>query len=95
MPLSKEQVERIAQLARLNLSPNETAELAEELVIILDYVGQLRSVDTKGVEPCSQSPESEDVLRDDESHPSLARDKVLANAPVEDNGYFCVPRVIG
>jgi len=95
MPLTKEQVEHIAVLARLKLSPNEIEKFAHELTVILEYVDQLKSVNTEGVEPKDQFISAENVFRNDIVRPSLSREKALANAPDKDNEFFRVPKVIG
>jgi aspartyl-tRNA(Asn)/glutamyl-tRNA(Gln) amidotransferase subunit C len=95
MPLSKEQVEHIAALARLKLSPKEIEKFASELTVILDYVEQLSEVDTEGVELKDQFITAENVFREDKSRESLSRDEALANAPDKDEEFFKVPKVIG
>lgn len=95
MPLSKEQVEHIAALARLKLSPKEIEKFASELTVILDYVEQLAEVNTEGVELKDQFITAENVFREDKSRKSLSRDEALANAPDKDDEFFKVPKVIG
>ena len=95
MPLSKEQVEHIAKLARLNLTPAEIDKFTHELTVILSYIDQLQTVDTKGVEPQNQFITAENVFREDVPEPSLPRDEALRNAPDRDREYFHVPKVIG
>jgi aspartyl-tRNA(Asn)/glutamyl-tRNA(Gln) amidotransferase subunit C len=95
MPLTKEQVEQVAALARLKLSPQETEKFTKELTVILEYVDQLKSVDTEGVEPKDQFIKAENVFREDTVRPSLPREKALANAPDKDEEFFRVPKVIG
>lgn len=95
MPLSKAQVEHIARLARLSLTPEEIERYTTELTVILDYIDQLKSVDTEGVEPQNQFITAENVFREDIAEPSLPRDKALANAPQQDGEFFLVPKVIG
>ncbi len=95
MPLSHAQVEHIARLARLNLTPEEIDRYTTELTVILDYIDQLKAVNTEGVEPQNQFIKAENVFRDDIAEPSLPRDQALANAPQQDGEYFLVPKVIG
>ena len=95
MPLTKEQVEHIAVLARLKLSPEETEKFAHELAVILEYVDQLKSVNTDKVEPKDQFISAENVFRSDQVRPSLSREQALANAPDRDDEFFRVPKVIG
>ena len=95
MPLSKEQVEHIASLARLKLSPEEIEKFASDLTVILDYVEQLAEVDTGGVELKDQFITAENVFREDKSQKSLSREEALSNAPDRDEEFFKVPKVIG
>ena len=95
MPLEKAQVEHIARLARLKLSPEEIEKLTPELAVIIEYFEQLQLVDTDGVEPRDQFVSAENVFREDTPRPSLSRKEALANAPESDGEFFLVPRVIG
>jgi len=88
-------VQRIAALARLELTPDEVARFAEQLSAILSYAEQVQQVDTRGVAPPSSSATL--AWREDTLAPSLPRDRVLEQAPAADRkaGLFKVPRVIG
>ena len=93
--LTSADVERIATLARLELTADETARFAQQLTAILAYADQVQQVDTSHVAP---PPASADVrMRDDEPVPSLDRDIVLSQAPAAERaaGLFKVPRVLG
>jgi aspartyl-tRNA(Asn)/glutamyl-tRNA(Gln) amidotransferase subunit C len=95
MPLSKEEVRRIAALARLRLSPEEESRLAGELSAILDYVRQLEELDVEGVEPMTHAlAAGETPFRDDAVLPGLSPDEALANAPARSGTCFQVPRII-
>jgi len=95
MPLTKEQVEHIAVLARLKLSPEEVEKFTNELTVILGYIDQLKSVNTDGVEPQDQFITAENVFREDKARPCLGREQALANSPDKDDEFFRVPKVIG
>lgn len=95
MPLSREQVEHVARLARLNLTPEEIEQYTHDLTSILAYIDQLATVNTEGVEPKEQFILAENVFREDEPRPSLSQAEALKNAPRKENGYFVVPKVIG
>ena len=95
MPLEKAQVEHIAHLARLKLSPDEIEKLTLEMAVIIDYFEQLQLVDTDGVEPRDQFITAENVFRDDTVRPSLTQGQALGNAPESDGKFFHVPKVIG
>jgi len=88
------QVTRIAELARLALSDQETAAMAGQLTKILDYIGQLNRLDTSAVKPTTNPIELGDVFRDDVVCPSLPTELALANAPATDGAFFIVPRII-
>ncbi|MFZ5979722.1 MAG: Asp-tRNA(Asn)/Glu-tRNA(Gln) amidotransferase subunit GatC [Candidatus Zixiibacteriota bacterium] len=94
MPISKKQVKHIAGLARLNLTPKETEQYTRELTAILDYIDQLKVVDTEGIELDERRVGTDGILREDMVTPSLPRDKAMMNAPFEDDEYFHVPRVL-
>jgi aspartyl-tRNA(Asn)/glutamyl-tRNA(Gln) amidotransferase subunit C len=88
------QVERIAKLARISLSPEETEKMSVELGQILEFVEQLQAVDIEGVEPTDQVTGLEDVWREDVVRPSLPREELLSNAPAQKDGYIVVKRVL-
>jgi len=88
------EVERIAKLARIGLSPEETSKMSVELGRILQFVEQLSSVDIEGVDPTDQVTGLEDVWREDVVKPSLPREQLLANAPEQKDGYIVVKRVL-
>ena len=88
------EVERIAALARIGLTPEEVAKMSVELGQILQFVEQLQSVDVTGVAPTDQVTGLVDVYRDDVVRPSMDRDLALANAPATKDGYILVKRVL-
>jgi aspartyl-tRNA(Asn)/glutamyl-tRNA(Gln) amidotransferase subunit C len=95
MPLLREQVEHIARLARLNLTPDEIERYTTELTVILGYIDQLATVETDGVEPRRPHGGTGNNFRDDQVEPSLPREAVLGNVPQHDGEFFLVPRVLG
>lgn len=94
--LDHQEVKRIAELARLELTAGELELFTRQLGDILTYVEQIRSLDTTGVPPTS-SVLNRPVDRADEPRPSLSRAELLRNAPdaAPEAGLFKVPRVIG
>jgi aspartyl-tRNA(Asn)/glutamyl-tRNA(Gln) amidotransferase subunit C len=94
--LSREDVTRIAELARLELTTDEIELFTRQLGDILTYVEQIRSLDTTGVAPTSQVL-NRPVDRDDTVDATLTRPQLLGNAPdaAMESGLFKVPRVIG
>jgi len=95
MRLTIEEVEHIAQLARLKLSPEELEKYTQELAVIVEYFDQLKDIDTSGITPRDQFITAENVFREDKVKPSLSREQALANAPDHDGQFFKVPKVIG
>jgi aspartyl-tRNA(Asn)/glutamyl-tRNA(Gln) amidotransferase subunit C len=93
-----EDVERVAELAHLELKPEETPAMLRDLNAILNYVAELNQLDTSGVVPLAQVSELGDaaagVLRADQPLPSLDRATVMAQAPETDGAFFKVPKVI-
>ncbi|MGA3373921.1 MAG: Asp-tRNA(Asn)/Glu-tRNA(Gln) amidotransferase subunit GatC [Terracidiphilus sp.] len=94
-----EDVERVAELAHLELKPEETPRMLNDLNAILDYVAELNELDTSGVVPLAQVSDLTDaagqgVLRGDLPAPSLDRAAVMPQAPESDGVFFKVPKVI-
>ena len=87
-------IEKVAELARLNLKPEEKAKLEKDLGAILDYVQKLSALDTKGVEPTSHVLNLENVYRKDEAKASDAAEKALEHAPHADGRFFKVPKIV-
>jgi len=94
--LNQQDVKRIAELARLELTAEELELFTRQLGDILTYVEQIRALDTTGVEPTSQVL-NRPVDRDDVPGETLSRTDLLGNAPdaAVEAGLFKVPRVIG
>jgi aspartyl-tRNA(Asn)/glutamyl-tRNA(Gln) amidotransferase subunit C len=92
--ISKQEVEHVAKLARLELAEGEKDKLIDQLSNILTYVETLNGLDTKGVEPTSHVLDIKNVMRDDVSAPSLLQEQALANAPEKAAGHFKVPKII-
>jgi len=94
MEISKEQVERVAKLARLEVSEDEKTVFARQLSSILTHIDQLKELDTAGVEPTATVLPTDNVFRDDEVRPSLPQEQALANAPDQAEGFFRVPKIL-
>ena len=94
MSVTKEDVQYVANLARLQLSPEETESLAKDMNKILDYMTTLEELDTSDVEPLEHVIDLEYRLRSDEAEEPLPHEEALKNAPDADSDYFRVPRVI-
>jgi aspartyl-tRNA(Asn)/glutamyl-tRNA(Gln) amidotransferase subunit C len=94
MALDKATVARIATLARIKVSASEQENLATELTSILAWIEQLNEVDTTGVEAMSSVAAMRLPMREDVVSDGNCRDKILANAPAADKGFFTVPKVV-
>jgi len=94
MSLDKATVSKIANLARLQISEDEIEGLSKELNDILHWVEKLDQVNTDGVEPMTSVANMSLFRRDDVITSGNIRDKVLANAPDTEDGYFLVPKVV-
>ena len=94
-PLTRDDVVKVAMLARLKLSDAELQTFTTQLSQVLDYVDILAEVDTDDVEPMAHAAELRNVFRDDELGESLARDAALTNAPKSDGKFFLVPQILG
>ena len=94
MPITLEDVEKTAQLARLDLKDDEKPRLVEQLSSILDQIAVIAEVDTSAIPPTAQVVELYNVMRADEIAPSLTPQQVLANAPDRDDDFFKVRAVL-
>jgi len=90
----KMDIEKVARLARLELSEEEKKTFGNQLEQILTYMEQLNRLDTTGVEPTSHAIPIQNAFRGDETKPSFPREEVLGIGPDQEEGYFRVPRII-
>ena len=89
-----QEVEHVANLARLEFNEEEKQRLAEQLGRILEYIEKLNELDTEKTGPTSHVIPVKNILRHDSPNPSLSRDEALANAPSKVDGLFEVPKII-
>jgi len=94
MKLSREEVQRVAVLARLRLTPEEQSSLTEELDRILGYMDKLNQLDTAEVQLFSHAANITNTLREDRVTNRPNADALLANAPDRDGTFFKVPKII-
>ena len=95
MSISRQDIEKVALLARLQLTEAELATMTEQLAQIVGYVDQFAEVNTDGVEPMAHAVELTNVFAEDQVEPSLPREKALANAPRHNERGYLVPAVLG
>ena len=94
MQISKSEVEKVAKLARLEITEAEKEVFSKHLSSILTYIDKLKTLNTEGVEPTATVLEQTNVFREDKARPSLPTEKALANAPESEDGFFVVPKII-
>ena len=98
MALTKKEVEKIAELARLGISEEEKEKFAEDLSSVLGYVNKLSEVNVEKVEPMTGGTTRESVMRKDDDSKDIAdpkmREEILNAAPDRENDYFKVPSIL-
>lgn len=87
-------LEKLANLSMLEFENDEKEEMKIELEKMFSFIEKLNELDTTGVEPLLHMSGNEDVFREDEVAGQISRDEVFRNAPVHDNEFFKVPKVI-
>ncbi|MFZ5640674.1 MAG: Asp-tRNA(Asn)/Glu-tRNA(Gln) amidotransferase subunit GatC [Bacillota bacterium] len=92
--LTREQVEHVALLARLELSEEEKDKYARQLNDILGYIEMLDRLDTENVPPTAHVLPLKNVFREDEVCDHMPNEKALANAPAREGGSFKVPKIV-
>lgn len=92
--VTREEVEHIAHLARLQISEEETEEMANTLESILDFAKQNDTADTEDIEPTYHVLDLQNVLRDDEAIEGIPQELALKNAKETENGQFKVPAIM-
>jgi len=95
MSISSTDIQRVAHLARLQLSETELESYSVQMKAIVEFVDQLQHVDTSGVEPMVHAIELTNVLANDQVRNGLSREQALANSPDHDEECFRVPAVLG
>jgi aspartyl-tRNA(Asn)/glutamyl-tRNA(Gln) amidotransferase subunit C len=87
-------IDKLAHLSRLQFNEAEKGQIREKLQRMIVFVEKLNELDTTGVEPLLHMSENTNVLRDDELKGSISRAEGLQNAPLKDDHFFKVPKVI-
>ncbi|WP_105614499.1 Asp-tRNA(Asn)/Glu-tRNA(Gln) amidotransferase subunit GatC [Vallitalea okinawensis] len=94
MKITKEQVQHVANLARLNLTEEEQVELTTDLENIIAFADKLNELNIEHIKPTAHVIPIENVFRKDEVRPSLEREDLLSNAPDKQEGCFYVPKIV-
>ncbi|HIP88163.1 MAG TPA: Asp-tRNA(Asn)/Glu-tRNA(Gln) amidotransferase subunit GatC [Anaerolineales bacterium] len=95
MRLTREEVDHIAELAKLALTEEERERFAEQLSAILEHAARLQELDTEAIPPTATVLPLRNVMRSDEPRPPFPREEILANAPAAEEGCFLVQAVWG
>ena len=94
MNVNDEMVDKIANLARLEFNSEEKENIKNDLQQMIGFIDKLNELDTTGVEPLLHMSENINVLREDEVSGSISREEAFKNAPLHDEQFFKVPKVI-
>ena len=94
MKVTKKDIENVAVLSRLSIPEEDQEQTIQDLDEILTYMDNLQSVPTDDVKPTTYTLPIQNVFREDEVRETLPREAALQNAPLRENGYFKVPRVL-
>jgi len=94
MKITRQEVEHVARLARLELTEQEADTFTGQLDAILAYVDKLKELDTDGIIPTAHAVPMENAFREDVVQPSIGVENALANAPARAESFFRVPKVI-
>jgi aspartyl-tRNA(Asn)/glutamyl-tRNA(Gln) amidotransferase subunit C len=94
MKITRKDVEQVARLARLELTPDEADTFTGQMDAILAYVDKLNELDTTGIFPTSHAVPLENAFRDDVARPGIGVEAALANAPDRSGSFYRVPKVI-
>lgn len=94
MAISKETIKHVAELSKLSFSDDEIASFTEQIDEIMTMTDSLNKVDTTGVKMTTNVIHDESRWREDKAEQPIARDEMLENAPVSENGYIKVPAML-
>jgi aspartyl-tRNA(Asn)/glutamyl-tRNA(Gln) amidotransferase subunit C len=92
--IDREQVHKVANLARLELTPEEEAQFSTQLSDILEYVEQLSELDVTNVAPTTRAIDVSNITREDNLQPYPEREAILSSAPEQEGDFFKVPKIL-
>ncbi|PHJ60459.1 glutamyl-tRNA amidotransferase [Nostoc linckia z18] len=92
--IDQEQVHKVANLARLELTPEEEQQFTNQLANILDYIQQLNELDVSDVPPTTRAIDVSNITREDELQPYSDRESILNAAPEQEGEFFKVPKIL-
>jgi aspartyl-tRNA(Asn)/glutamyl-tRNA(Gln) amidotransferase subunit C len=94
MKIDRAMLDKIAHLSRLEIDEKDAEKTMQDMTAIVEWVEQLKEVDTEGVEPLTTMSFEVNILRDDVGKEHLSHERALLNAPKKDDQYFRVPKVL-
>lgn len=94
MKINREVLDKMAHLARLEFDDKDAEKMMQDMTAIVSWVEKLNEVDTTGVEPLTTMSHEVNALREDKVQTELTREEVLKNAPLKNEDYFRVPKVL-
>lgn len=94
MKITRELLDKIAHLARLEFDEKDSEKMMQDMTAIVSWVEKLKEVDTTGIEPLTSMSHEINALREDEVKNQLPQEEVLKNAPRKNENYFRVPKVL-
>ena len=95
MKLDKNTVKRIADLSKLEFTSGETTAILKDMNQMLEFIDQLKELDTTNIDPLIHMTEDENILREDDAISGASQQEALKNAPSKDSTYFKIPKVLG
>ena len=95
MKLDKNTVKRIAELSKLEFTSDETTAILKDMNQMLEFIDQLKELDTSNIDPLIHMTEDENILREDDAITGASQQEALKNAPSKDSTYFKFPKVLG
>ena len=95
MKLDKNTVKRIADLSKLEFTSDETTAILKDMNQMLEFIDQLKELDTSNIDPLIHMTEDENILREDDAISGASQQEALKNAPSKDSTYFKIPKVLG
>lgn len=94
MSISKDEIKKVANLAKLYVDDSNLDKLSADMEQVIAFADALAGVDTQGIDPTNNVMPVQNVFREDVVRPSMPREKLLQNAPSQENGCYSVPKVV-
>lgn len=94
MNINRELLDKMAHLARLEFDDKDAEKMMQDMTAIVSWVEKLNEVDTTGIEPLTTMSHEVNALREDKAQTDLSQQEVLKNAPLKNDDYFRVPKVL-